>query len=346
MLALRLHPDRRLRLHEEAIPVAADGQALLRVSAVGLCGSDRHWMVEGGIGDAILSAPLVLGHEFAAIATSGRFAGRRVAVDPADPCGVCELCLDGRSNLCQTIRFAGHGQTDGAMREWMAWSEDCLHPVADQVSDAEAALIEPLAVAIHAIDLGDLREGATVAVIGCGPIGVLLVGLARRSGASVVIATDPLRHRLELATAFGADMTLEPAGPTDAPEAIMAANRGRPCDVVFEVAGEQQAVDTAVGVAAPGGRVILVGIPSDDRTSFEASTARRKGLTLKLARRSTPHAFRRAVDLAASGQLEIGRLISERVALADAPGAIDRFVARTGMKVIIEPGVARSTGAR
>ncbi len=113
---------------------------------------------------------------------------------------------------------------------------------------------------------------------------------------------------------------------------------------MFEVAGERPAVEAAIELAAPGARVVLVGIPSDDQTSFTASVARRKGLTLKLARRSTPDAFRRAVDVAGSGALDLGGLISERVPLQDAPSAIDRFVARTGMKVIIEPGAPPSTG--
>src|SRR5512147_1956921 len=209
VLALRLHPDRRLRLHDEAVPVPGPGQALLRISAVGLCGSDRHWMIDGGIGDAVLRTPLVLGHEFAAVVESGRLAGRRVAVDPADSCGTCALCRGNQSNLCQQIRFAGHGATDGALRERMAWPEDCLYPVGDRVGDAQAALIEPLAVAVHAGDLGHLHEGLSVAVVGCGPIGVLLVALARRAGASGVIATDPLPHRLDAALAFGATATVQ-----------------------------------------------------------------------------------------------------------------------------------------
>lgn len=344
MLALRLHPDRQLRLHDETVPVPGPGQALLRVTAVGLCGSDRHWMVDGGIGDAVLDAPLILGHEFAAVVETGRLAGRRVAVDPADACGTCELCRTNRSNLCQAIRFAGHGRTDGALREWMAWPEDCLYPIDDAVGDAEAALIEPLAVAVHALELGSVREGATVAVVGCGPIGVLLVALARQAGASAVIANDLLRHRLDMAAAFGATAVVQGSAGGGGSGAIVEGGGGRVCDVVFEVAGEPSAVETAVEAAGPGARVILVGIPSDDRTTFTASVARRKGLTLKLVRRSTPAAFRRAVELAASGELDLGRLVSDRVRLQDVPEAVDRFVARAGMKVIVEPGARPSTG--
>jgi L-iditol 2-dehydrogenase len=345
VLALRLHPDRQLRIHDEAVPVPGPGQALLRVTAVGLCGSDRHWIVDGGIGDATLRTPLILGHEFGAVVETGTLAGRRVAVDPADACGTCAPCRRDQSNLCQEIRFAGHGATDGALREWMAWPEDCLHPVGDAVGDAEAALIEPLAVAIHALDLGHLREGASVAVVGCGPIGVLLVGLTSRAGASNVIVVDPLPHRLEAASTFGATVTVQASASTPAADAqaIVDASGGTGVDLVFEVAGERAAVETSIGAAAPGARVVLVGIPSDDRTTFTASVARRKGLTLKLVRRSTPDTFRRAVDLAESGGMDLAALVSERVSLQDAPGAIDRFVARAGMKIIVEPGAPPST---
>jgi L-iditol 2-dehydrogenase len=327
----------------EPVPVPGPGEALLRVGAVGLCGSDRHWIVDGGIGDAVLASPLVLGHEFAGVVETGRLAGRLVAVDPADTCGTCASCRSHRSNLCQEIRFAGHGATDGALREWMAWPEKCLYPVGDAVADAEAALIEPLAVAIHAADLGRTGDGLKVAVVGCGPIGVLLVALARRAGAASVIATDPLPHRLDVAGAFGATDTIRGSAPDDQVGAILDASDGSACDLVFEVAGEPAAVETAIAVAAPGARVILVGIPPDDRTTFSASVARRKGLTLKLVRRSTPESFRRAVALAESGELGLSRLISDRVSLQDAPGAIERFVDRAGMKVIIEPGAPPST---
>ncbi len=346
MLALRLHPDGRLRIHEEPIPTPGPGEALLRITAVGLCGSDRHWMVERGIGDAVLDTPLVLGHEFAGLVETGSLAGQRVAVDPADPCGRCEHCLDGSVNLCQSMRFAGHGRTDGALRQWMAWPETCMYPISDRVGNAEGAIIEPLAVAVYAHQLGRLRPGETVAVIGSGPIGVLLAALAHQAGAGRVIATDVLGHRLATASVFGATITIEASPTGDEQVAILDATGGRGCELVFEVAGESASIEAAIRAARPGARVVLVGIPTDDRTSFTASVARRKGLTLQLVRRSTPDSFRRAVQLAESGELGLDRLVSAQAPLNDAKSTFAGFVARDGMKVIIEPEVVERERAR
>jgi L-iditol 2-dehydrogenase len=333
MHVLRLHPDGTLRDHEEPVPQAGEGEALVRVTAVGLCGSDRHWLLERSIGDATLDRPLVLGHEFGGVAESGRYRGRRVAVDPAVPCWNCSLCTSGRENLCLDLRFAGHSLTDGGLRELIAWPERSIHPVADELGRDEEALVEPLAIGIHALDLGKPGPGANVAVVGAGPIGLLIVALAREAGARTIVATDPLPHRLEAARAMGATDALDPA-ETDG---INAALGDGGADVVFEAAGEQAAVDDAVDLVAPGGTVVLVGIPSEDRTSFAASIARRKGLVLKLTRRSTAATFARAVEIANRRDIDLGSLVSLRVPLADARRGFDSLVERSGIKVVVEP---------
>lgn len=339
VLALRLHPDGRLRLQDEPVPEPAPDEALVKVTAVGLCGSDRHWLVDGGIGDAVLDAPLVLGHEFAGIVTTGALRGRRVAVDPAIACGRCEPCRTGAPNLCLDVRFAGHSRFDGGLREYVAWPVRDLHPLADSVTDVEGALVEPLSVAIHGLDLAGLQPGETAAVIGCGPIGLLLVALCRLAGAASIVASDPHRHRLDVATAMGADRVIAATERADEDGAtFLATTGGRGFDVVFEVAGDPAAIDTAVAVARPGGRVVLVGIPSDDRTSFSASIARRKGLTFRLSRRSTPETFERAVALAAAHTIDLAGLVTLRVPLADGQRAFEALTDRSGIKAIIEPG--------
>ena len=188
MKVLRLHGVHDLRLSDEPLPVPRQGERLLRVTSVGICGSDLHWYLEQGIGDARLTRPLVLGHEFAALTESGEC----VAVDPAIPCGECEFCRRGHPNLCSTVRFAGHGSVDGALCEYLAWDSKCLFPLPDGLTADDGAMLEPLGVAIHAVDLAHLKPGMTVGVFGCGPIGLLILQVARLAGAQVLIATDIL----------------------------------------------------------------------------------------------------------------------------------------------------------
>jgi len=317
--ALRLHERGDLRLHDEPEPEPRDGEVLLQVAAVGLCGSDRHWFVEGGIGDAVLTKPLVLGHEFSARIVSGPREGERVAVDPAVTCGRCAMCLSGRENLCVEMRFAGHGATDGALRSLIAWPARLAHRLPDSLSDTEGALLEPLGVALHALDLGGVRPGTNAAVFGCGPIGLLLVQLLDMAGASAIAAVDPLPHRAAAAYAMGAS-----------PDPVEGA------EVAFEVT-DANALDEAVDAVRPGGRVVLVGIPEGDRASFTASTARRKELTIAICRRMTPDDLPRAIRLAEVGRVSLRPLVSERYALSEGKDAFDALVAKRALKVIVEP---------
>jgi L-iditol 2-dehydrogenase len=326
MKVARLYGVGDVRVVEEAAPLVPAGHSLVRTTAVGLCGSDLHWFAEGGIGDAVLRRPLVLGHEFAGVVEHGPLRGRRVAVDPAIPCQRCDRCVEGNPNLCPTIRFAGHGDTDGGLRELLAWPDELLHPLPDEVSDAGGALLEPLGVAIHCFDLGKVRAGASVAVIGCGPIGLMVLALARAAGARPVIAVEPLEHRRTAAPAMGATVALSPAEAADArPDA----------DVVFEVAGTNEAVELTLLAARPGARVVLAGIPDDDRTTFSASLARRKGLTLKLVRRMK-HTYPRAIALARDGVVDVESLVTDRYPLAETPAAMAAAIGRTGVKTVVE----------
>lgn len=330
MKVFRLHAQADLRLHDEPVPIPTVMEELLQVKAVGICGSDLHWFEDGGIGDAQLAHPLVLGHEFAGLIESGQ----RVAVDPAIPCGQCELCMKGHPNLCEQMIFAGHETQDGALREWMAWDKRNFIPLPDSLSFEEGAMLEPLGVAIHAIDLAHLKTGMSVGVFGCGTIGLLIVQLARLFGAGTIIATDRLIHRVEAASAQGATKAIVASGGSEIQE-VMAATNGRGVDIAFEAAGDQDAVETSVAVVYPGGKVILAGIPSDDRTSFPASVARRKGLTIKMVRRMK-FTYPRAVDLVAGGKVDVRSLITHRFPLERAAEAFAVAQRRDGIKVIVE----------
>jgi len=332
--AARLHAVGDLRVADEPVPVAGPGMSLVRVTAVGICGSDLHWWDEGAIGDATLTHPLVLGHEGAGVIADGPRSGERVAIDPAIPCETCRACRDGYRNLCYRIRFSGHGETDGMMREVMAWPSGLLHPLPDRVSDADGALLEPLGVAIHSADLGHLPFGGTASVIGCGPIGLLLIQVLKAAGASSVLAVEPLPHRREAAGRLGADQVADPAAFTAGN--LMAELTGFGVDVAFEAAGNDAGVELAMDSVRPGGRVVLGGIPGDDVIRFGASLARRKGLTIAMVRRMN-EVYPRAISLAERGVVDLASVVTSRSGLGEMPEAFGEAARRTGLKAVIEP---------
>jgi len=326
MKAARLHGVRDVRMHTEAVPAVGAGEELVRVTAVGLCGSDLHWFTEAGIGDARLTRPVVPGHEFAGVIEGGARHGQRVAVDPALPCLRCEMCLGGYRNLCPDVVFAGHGGQDGGLQQYLAWPSWALHPLPDTMTAIDGAVLEPLGVALHALDLGHLKIGSTIAVVGAGPIGLLLMQAAKRAGAARVVVVEPLAHRRDAAKRLGADILLD---VDEVPDDIGA-------DAVFEMAGSDAAVEIALRAARPGARVVLGGIPDGDRTSFQASLARRKGLTLLLVRRMN-EAYPRAIRLVEQGLIDISSIVSHRYPLERAAEAFAVAADRQGLKVVIEP---------
>jgi L-iditol 2-dehydrogenase len=328
--AARLHAVGDLRVADEPEPAAGEfpgaGLSLVRVTAVGICGSDLHWFDEGAIGDAKLTHPLVLGHEGAGVIAGGPRRGERVAIDPAIPDETCRACRDGYRNLCYHVKFSGHGDTDGMLREVMAWPSHLLHPLPDGVSDTDGAVLEPLGVAIHSVDLGHLPLAGTASVIGCGPIGLLMIQLLKVAGARSVLAVEPLAHRREAAERMGADQVCEPsASPGEAD-----------VDVAFEAAGNDEGVALALASVRPGGRVVLAGIPGADVISFGASLARRKGLTIAMVRRMN-EVYPRAISLAERKAVDLASVVTSRSGLGGITDAFGAAARRTGLKAVIEP---------
>jgi L-iditol 2-dehydrogenase len=331
MRVARLHGARDLRLSDEPAPQPRPDESLVRVEAVGVCGSDLHWYEDGGIGSSTLGTPLVVGHEFAGVVEDGPLAGRRVAVDPAIPCERCELCREGHPNLCPQVVFAGHGSCDGGLSQYLSRPTHRLHPLPESLDSVAGAMLEPLGVAIHAVDLGHVGIGARVAIVGCGPIGLLIQDVCTAAGATIALAVDPLEHRRAAAARAGAEAAIAPReiDTWDEPEV----------DVVFEAAGTDDAVGVALRAARPGARVVLAGIPSSDETTFSASVARRKGLTLVLVRRMK-EVYPRALRLVEAGAVEVQSLVTHRFPLERVSEAFEVAAARDGLKVVVEPSLA------
>ena len=322
-------------------PGRGPDEALGRVTAVGICGSDLHWYDESGIGDAVLTRPLVLGHEAAGVIVDGARAGQRVALDPQLPCGACESCAAGRGHLCPQVRFLGHSVTDGAMRELLAWPLANLVPLPDAIDDAAGAMLEPLGVGIHALRLARVRPGDSVGVFGCGPIGLLIIALARAAGATTIVATDRLPHRVDAARRLGAVAALVEGGTERA--ALLEATGGRGVDAAIEVAGDDDAIVAALALARPAGTVVVAGIPAGDHSTIAASIARRKGLDLRFSRRMN-RAYPRAIALVEAGVVDVSSLVTQRFPLADFEAAFRSAVRRDGLKIIVNPSAPARAG--
>jgi L-iditol 2-dehydrogenase len=319
MRASRLHGIRDLRIEELPRPVPGPGQVLLRVASVGVCGSDVHYYLHGRIGTQVVTGPIILGHEFSAWVAGlspgvrDLSVGQLVAVDPGISCGHCEPCLQGHPNLCPHVRFCGTPPVDGVFAEYTLMPAANCYPLPAEVGPVEGAMLEPLGIALYSVDLAHLRAGQTVAVLGAGPIGLLIAAVARAAGATTIHMTEPLPHRRQFALKYVADQALDPAA-TDVVAEIMRLTAGRGVDVAFEAAGASDTPEQAAAVARIGGKVILTGIPTDDTLLLNASTVRHKGLTLKVVRRMK-HTYPRAIRLVQAGLVDLKQLASHNFPL-------------------------------
>lgn len=325
MRASRLHSIRDLRLEDLPRPTPGPGEVLLKVASVGVCGSDVHYYLEGRIGSQVVTAPIIMGHEFSAWVAElgegveGLDVGQLVAVEPAIHCGECESCQHGHPNLCPNVRFCGTPPVDGVFAEYTVMPAENCFPLPPGFGPVEGVMLEPLGIAIHAVDLAHLKPGQTVAVLGAGPIGLLIAAVAQASGASAIYMTEPLAYRRQFALDYVAEAALNP-DDTEVVAEIMRLTGGRGVDVAFEAAGAPETPDQAAAVARIGGKVIVAGIPADDTMTMNASTTRHKGLTIKLVRRMK-HTYPRAIRLVQRGLVDVKSLAThtfplERIAEA------------------------------
>ncbi|HEY3297867.1 MAG TPA: alcohol dehydrogenase catalytic domain-containing protein [Armatimonadota bacterium] len=319
MRAAVLYAPGDLRLIDIPKPSPGVGEVLLRIEEVGICASDVHWFRDGRIGDQLLEKPTILGHEFSAVVAEVGpgvkrvKVGDRVAVEPANWCFQCDMCASEDFNLCRNIKFAGTSPIDGAFREFAVWPEHFMEKIPDHMTLGEAAMLEPLGVGMYAVDLaGDIR-GKDVVILGSGAVGLSVLQCALSAGAGKVYVTDLIDTRLELARKLGADKTFDATDP-DIMQSIILANGGNEPAVVFEAAGENDAVQMATELVRPGGNVVIIGIPYDDNMVVSAGTVRRKGLRLQMVRRSNK-TLRRCVQLVSGGKADVASYITHRFPL-------------------------------
>ncbi len=330
MTAVRLHGPADMRVEQISRPGApGPEEVLLRVTAVGICGSDLHSYKDAKIGDVTIGAPLILGHEFAAVVEAvgeraldgnGRplEVGMRVAADPAQPCWRCEMCEHGHPNLCMNLHFCGSYPDHGSLCQWMHMPARTCFPVPDSIDDVSAALLEPLGIAVHAVDLARIKVANSVAILGAGCIGLSILQLVKLSGAHPIFVTDKFPWRLELAKKYGAvPINCDEVDPV---QAVLEGTGGHGVDVAVEAAWADHSVQQSAAMARLGGRLVIVGISEADRIEFKHSTVRRKGLTIRLARRMK-HTYPRSIRLVQSGAVDLPGLVSHRFSLEETPAA-------------------------
>ncbi len=319
------------------VPVLGPGEALIKVHYTGICGTDMD-IYAGKHPRA--KAPLVMGHEFSGDiveidpAFAGRFpVGSRVVVEPLISCGTCYACLTGFGYVCQNLRLYGIDR-DGSMAQYVRVSAKKLYAIPESFSYEQAAMIEPTAVAVHAVRIADVKLNDTVVILGGGLIGSLIAQVVRLVGPREIIVTDINRARLDEVRKYGC--TTVNSAENDAIETVMNLTRGRGADVVFEVSGRDATATQMGKMARVRGEIVMVGMPKEPPKTDLLSVGF-KELTIKGVRVYAPFDFERAIDIASRGLVDVDSLISHRLALSEAPRGFElKKNAPDAMKVLIK----------
>ena len=322
-------------IEERPVPRAGPGEVVVRVRAVGVCGSDTHYYEHGRIGRFVVEAPLVLGHEAAGEVTdlgpgvTRLVVGERVSIEPGVPDLTCGQCLVGRYNLCPNMRFFGTPPVDGAFAEYVVVHEAFAHPVPDSVGDDAAALLEPLSVGIWACMKARVTAGSRVLITGAGPIGLVSVQAALAFGATEVVVSDVNPVRLTLARELGATMVIDAC-------AASVTDLHRSPEVLLECSGHPPAIGEAIRTLDRAGRAVLVGMGGDE-ILLPLSVIQERELELTGTFRYAG-TWPRAIALIASGRINLDRLVTDTYRLDQAQEALTASRRdQRSVKVVIHP---------
>lgn len=333
MTASVLRKVNEIVLEERAVPVCAPDEVLIKVASVGVCGSDTHYYQHGRIGDYVVTAPLVLGHEVSGQIVAvgdavdpGRV-GQRVAIEPQRPCRKCEFCRDGAYNLCPHMEFYATPPIDGAFCEYVLIQDDFAYEVPDTISDHAAALMEPLSVGIAAAQKGGIKVGDTVLIAGGGPIGVIAAQVARAFGAADVVVADIDPARRELASKYGARV-VDPA--TESTENLGA-------HVFIDASGATPAILNGIRSLRSGGTAVLVGSADEIPLSVPEIAMREINVTGTFRYTNT---WPIARELLMTGQVDLDSLVTHEYGIEQVEEAL---VGKGGLKRVVMPGVRRVT---
>jgi 2-desacetyl-2-hydroxyethyl bacteriochlorophyllide A dehydrogenase len=328
---------RAMELREEPVPAPAPGEVRVRTTYIGVCGSDTH-AFHGR--HPFIPIPYMPGHEATGVVeelgegvTSVKV-GDRIVVEPTLPCWECKPCRNGNENLCENLQFFGCGYPQGGMADRFVVRADRLHVIPDDISDLGAALIEPLSTPVHAGRIAGPLKGRTVVVLGAGTIGLLVLAVARWSGASRVVVTDPLPAKREVALRLGADAVVDAMAP-DVVAQVRAA-LGESADVVFDCVAVRSTTLAAIDMALKGGTVVVVGVPAAD---FEVPIRIMQDQQIRLQGSATyvPQDYATAVEMIQAGAVRAEDFITGQFPLEQAEAAFEASTSGEHIKVLIHP---------
>lgn len=317
MKAAIFYPPKKIKIEEIKTPEIKSREVLVEIIAAGICGSDVCFYKEGKIGNIIVKSPIILGHECSGrvvFSMSKKFAmGDRVVIEPGFPCRTCEFCKTGKYNLCRDMNFLGTYPKDGVFAEYVAAPEDCVFKIPDNVSFEEALLVEPVAVAIHAIKRGKICLGETVAIIGSGPIGLITLQVVRILGVSKIYVIDLEEFRLRKAIGLGADVVIN-ANKKDDIKEILKLTQNCGVDVAIEAVGNSITINKAIKMVRPGGRVVLIGTGVKSQLKINTSEISSKELDFLGVWRYLRN-FPDAIRLIANKQINTREIITHKFLL-------------------------------
>jgi len=307
--------------------IERDTDVLLKIERVGVCGSDVHYYETGRIGSQVVQYPYIVGHECTAtVAAVGDSVttvnmGDPVVIEPAVSCHNCDQCNRGRENTCCNLRFLGTpGQGPGCLSEYIVMPQECCFLTHGKLSLEQGVLCEPLAIAVYAVEQSHIVEGSNVAILGAGPIGLSCLVSAKAAGAKGVYMTEKIGERMQVAGKGGAGWVGNPERQDIVKDILEMQPTG--VDIVYECAGQQETIDQAVELLTPGGTLMLIGIPREDRVSFSIDKIRRKEITIVNFRRQN-NCTGKAMDLVASGKVDVDFMITHRFKMEQAKEAFD-----------------------
>ncbi|ASA23270.1 NAD(P)-dependent alcohol dehydrogenase [Paenibacillus donghaensis] len=332
-----------IEIRELPVPQVGDHEVLVKIMAVGVCGSDLHYYEHGRVGRFIVEQPIILGHECAGLIVAigdkvtQASIGDRVAVEPGVTCGHCRACKAGRYNLCPDVQFLATPPVDGAFVQYLAIREDMVFRIPDHLSYEEAALNEPFSVGIHAAKRTRLQAGETVAIMGMGPVGLMAVAAAKSYGAARIMVTDLEEVRLQAAMRLGATHAVNIRNE-DALEAIRQWTDGAGVDVAWETAGSPQALQSALYSLRRGGRLAIIGLPAQDQIPLDVPFIADSEIDIYGIFRYA-NTYSKGVEFLASENVDSSVLITDRYPLAETREALERAIHNKSgsLKVIVYP---------